>query len=92
MLTGTLKSLFALSENYPDLKANANFIDLQNQLKQIETDIANARKYYNGVVKAFNTKIEVFPSNFVASMFKFTKKQMFVVDNEAERQNVKVQF
>lgn len=92
MLTGTLKSLFALSENYPDLKANANFIDLQNQLKQIETDIANARKYYNGVVKAFNTKIEVFPSNFVAGMFKFTKKQMFVVDNEAERQNVKVQF
>lgn len=92
MLSGTLKSLFALSESYPDLKANTNFIDLQNQLKQIENDIANSRKYYNGVVKVFNTKVEVFPSNFVANMFKFTKKQMFVVDNESERQNVKVQF
>ena len=92
MLSGTLKSLFALTENYPDLKANTNFIDLQNQLKQIENDIANARKFYNGVVKSYNNKIEVFPSNIVANWFKFTKRAMFVVDDEQERKNVKVQF
>ena len=91
-LTGTLKSLFALSESYPDLKANSNFIDLQNQLKQIETDIANSRKYYNGVVKVFNNKIQVFPSNIVANMFKYTKKPMFEVEDQAERKNVKVEF
>lgn len=91
-LTGTLKSLFALSESYPDLKANANFIDLQSQLKAIETDIANARKYYNGVVKVYNNKIEVFPSNFVANMFKFARKPMFEVESAEERKNVKVEF
>ncbi len=91
-LSGTLKSLFALSENYPDLKANQNFIDLQSQLKQIETDIANSRKYYNGVVKVFNNKIEVFPSNIVAGMFKFKRKPMFEVESAEERKNVKVQF
>lgn len=91
-LTGTLKSLFALSENYPELKANQNFIDLQNQLKSIETDIANARKYYNGVVKVFNNRIEVFPSNLVARIFKFTKKPMFEVDSGEERKNVQVKF
>ena len=71
MLSGTLKSLFAVAEGYPDLKANTNFIDLQNQLKTIEEDIANARKYYNAVVREFNTKREVFPSNIIAGMFGF---------------------
>ena len=71
MLSGTLKSLFAVAEGYPDLKANTNFIDLQNQLKAIEEDIANARKYYNAVVREFNTKREVFPSNIIAGMFGF---------------------
>lgn len=91
-LTGTLKSLFALSESYPDLKANNNFVDLQQQLKQIENDIANSRKYYNGVVKVFNNKIEVFPSNIIAGWFKFTRKPMFEVEDASERKNVKVEF
>ncbi len=91
MLTGTLRSLFAISENYPDLKANANFLDLQNQLKVVENDIASSRKYYNGVVKAFNIKIESFPSNIIAGMFHFTKRPMFEIE-EGDRENVQVQF
>jgi Uncharacterized conserved protein len=92
MLTGTLRSLFAVAENYPELKANQNFLDLQDQLKQVELDIANARKYYNAVVKIFNNKVEMFPSNIIAKLFHFEKKPMFEVENEEERQNVKVQF
>ncbi|MDD3186830.1 MAG: LemA family protein [Anaerostipes sp.] len=92
ILSGTLKSLFAVSEAYPDLKANQNFMDLQNQLKKIEEDIANARKYYNAVVKEFNNKIEMFPSNIIAGIFHFTRKPMFEVNTEEERENVKVQF
>ena len=65
-LSGTLKSLFALSEAYPQLQANTNFLDLQNQLKQIETELANARKFYNANVKQINTKMQTFPSNIVA--------------------------
>lgn len=91
-LSGALKNLFALAESYPELKANTNFIDLQNQLSNIETDIANARKYYNSVVKMFNTKIEMFPSNLIAKMFKFTKKEMFEVSSSNERESVKVEF
>lgn len=91
-LTGTLRSLFALAESYPDLKANASFLDLQNQLKQAEEDIANARKYYNAVVKIFNNKCEMFPSSILAGIFHFQKKPMFEVDNAEERQNVKVEF
>ena len=91
-LSGTLTSLFALSENYPDLKANQNFIDLQEQLKSVEQDIANARKYYNGVVKVYNNKIQVFPSNLFAGMFGFTKKPMFEVEDAEMRKNVKVEF
>lgn len=92
MLTGTLKSLFAVAENYPDLKANQNFMDLQSQLKQVEEDIANARKYYNAVVKLFNNKCEMFPTNILAGIFNFGKKPMFEVETEDERQNVKVEF
>ena len=92
MISGTLKSLFAVAEGYPDLKANTNFIDLQNQLKAIEEDIANARKYYNAVVREFNTKREVFPSNIIAGMFGFKARPLYEVETAEERQNVKVQF
>ena len=92
MLQGTLKSLFAVAESYPDLKANQNFMDLQGQLKAVEEDIANSRKYYNAVVKQFNTKCEVFPSNLIAGIFHFEKKPMFEVEAQEERQNVKVSF
>ncbi len=92
ILTGTLRSLFAVSEAYPDLKANTNFLDLQAQLNQVETDIANARKFYNANVKLFNTKLQTFPTNLIARKFKFEKQPMFEVGNEQERENVKVQF
>ena len=90
---GTLKSLVALSEAYPELKANENFKDLQNQLTRLESEILQARKYYNGVVKTFNTKIETFPTSMIVGLFggKFTKMTYLEV-SEAERQNVKVQF
>lgn len=87
-----LKSLFAVSESYPDLKANSNFIDLQNQLKKIEEDISNARKYYNAVVRDYNIQLQVFPKNIVASMFNFKEEPMFSVSSEEERQNVKISF
>ena len=80
-LSGTLKSLFAVAENYPDLKANQNFMDLQGQLKKIEEDIANSRKYYNATVREFNTKTESFPSNIIAGMFHFERNPMFEVDD-----------
>lgn len=91
-LQGTLKSLFAIAEAYPDLKANSNFISLQGQLTEMEGEIANSRKYYNAIVKTFNTKVEVFPSNIIAKLFKFTRKTMFEVEEAEQRQNVKVQF
>ena len=92
LLSGTLRSLFAVAEAYPDLKANTNFLDLQNQLNMVETDLANARKYYNANVRMFNTKLETFPTRFIARKFNFTKQPMYEVENAAERENVKVQF
>ena len=92
ILSGTLRSLFAVAEAYPDLKANTNFLDLQNQLNMVETDLANARKYYNANVRMFNTKLETFPTRFIARKFNFTKQPMYEVENAAERENVKVQF
>ena len=92
ILTETLKSLFAVSENYPELQANQNFMDLQNQLKTLEAEIANSRKYYNGVVKVYENKREMFPSNIIAKMFKFEEKPFYEVDSEEERKTVKVQF
>lgn len=92
VLTGSLKSLFALTENYPTLQANTNFMDLQNQLKLIEQDIASSRKYYNAVVKEYNNTIQVFPTVLLASMFKFEKKSMFEVDDKENRKNPKVEF
>ncbi len=92
VLSGTLKSLFALSENYPDLKANQNFVSLQNDLNRMEEEIASSRKYYNAIVNTFNTKTEVFPTNIIANMFGFSAKPLFEVNNEEERENVKVEF
>lgn len=92
VLTGTLRSLFAVAEAYPDLKANANFIELMEQLKHVEEDIANSRKYYNAVVKRFNIKCRTFPSAIVAKIFSFSAKPMFEVKDEVERDNVKVSF
>ncbi len=92
VLAGTLGRLFALTEAYPDLKANANFMDLQGQLKSLEEDVANARKYYNGAVRQYNTQIQVFPTNILAGLFKFTKKPLFEVEEASQRKAVKVQF
>lgn len=91
-LTAGIRSIFALAENYPDLKANTNFIELQNSLKSIESEIASSRKYYNATVRDFNTKCEAFPSNIIAKWFKFQKRQLYVVDDDVERKNVKVEF
>lgn len=91
-LTGALKSLIALSETYPDLKANTNFLDLQNQLKEIEGEISNSRRFYNARVKDLNNKIEMFPSNIVAKHYKFEKATLFELDSIEERKNVKVEF
>ncbi len=90
-LTSSLRSIFALSESYPDLKANQNYNDLMEQLRRIEEDIANSRKYYNAVVKRLNNKVEMFPSNIVAAIFHYETQPMFEITSE-ERENVKVQF
>ena len=90
-LSGTLKTLFAISEAYPDLKANTNFMDLQNQLKIIESDLAEARKYYNANVKVINTAMQTFPSSIVARFMKLEKFEYYEIEEEA-RQNVKVSF
>lgn len=93
MLTDTLKSLFALSESYPALKANENYLLLQNQLKELEDGIEHSRRYYNAVVRDFNTMIESVPSNVVAGAFNFKQAEFFGLSNaEAERQPVKVQM
>lgn len=91
-LSGTLKSLFAVAEAYPQLQANTNFLDLQQQLKMLEDEIANSRKYYNAVVRTMNTKVESFPSNLIASMFGFKKQPFFEVGSAEERENVQVKF
>ena len=90
-LERSLSRLMMLQESYPDLKANTNFEELQKQLKDLEDKISYARQFYNDIVMKYNNKIEMFPSNIVASMFKF-KAQAFFEVNEEERQNVKVQF
>ncbi len=80
VLTGTLKSLFALSEAYPNLQAADNFKDLQQTLKELETAIQQARRYYNAVVRDYNTKIAQVPSNLVAKSFNFTGREFFEID------------
>ena len=91
VLTGALRQLFALSESYPDLKANQNFIQLQGDLTGIEGDIANARRYYNAVVRDFNTRQQVFPAVVIAGSFGFTPREFFEAEEE-DRKSVKVQF
>jgi len=92
-LSGTLKSLFAVAENYPQLKANENFINLQNELTDTEDKIQAARRFYNGMVRDLNTKIQVFPTNMFASMFGFVKMDFFGNDlTDAEKQPVTVKF
>jgi LemA protein len=92
MLTDTLKSVFALSEAYPDLKANQNFLQLQDELRDAEDKIQAARRFYNANVRDFNTKIQVFPNNVVAAQLKFEKYEFFEITNAAEREAVKVSF
>ena len=91
-LAAGLKTIFALAENYPQLKADTNFYNLQNQLMALENDIANSRKYYNAVVKSFNNTIQIFPNSIIARAQNYKKMSMFVVDDEAERKNVQVKF
>jgi len=91
MMTETLKSLFAVSENYPDLKANQNFIQLQEEITGTENKIAYARQHYNDIVMMFNTKIQTFPNNVFANMLNFKEEQQFEA-TEAERKNVEVKF
>lgn len=91
-LSQALRSFNLVMERYPELKANQNFMSLQGDLRGVENEIANARKYYNAVVKAFNTKRESIPSNIIAGMMKLEKQPYFEVDDATERQNVKVQF
>lgn len=90
-LTKAVNKLFALSESYPDLKANTNFTDLQKELNETENKIAMSRQFYNDIVLQYNNKVEMVPSNIVASIFKFTKETFFAA-SEAEKENVKVKF
>ena len=95
ILSGTLKSLFALSENYPDLKANQNFLRLQEELTDTENKIKAARRYYNGNVLALNNKVEMFPTNIISSMFGFKKAVFFELDEgekEAASKPIQVKF
>lgn len=92
MLTGALKSLFALSEAYPDLKANTNFLALQEELTSTENKVAFARQFYNDRTLAYNTQTEQFPTNVIAGMFSFKRKPFFEVTAAAEREVPKVAF
>jgi len=92
MLAGALKSLFAVAENYPDLKANQNFLELQRELSDTENKIQAARRFYNGNVRDFNIKIEKFPNNLVAGLLGFNKRNFFEVEEAAAREPVKVSF
>ena len=91
-LSDTLKTIMAVAENYPDLKANQSFASLQEELKNTENKISYSRQFYNDTVTRYNTQLQVFPSNIVAGMFHFTEETLFEVDNEEARKNVKVDF
>lgn len=94
MLSGTLKSLFAIAEAYPDLKANTNFLELQRELSDTENKIQAARRFYNGNVRDLNTSVQSFPSNVIASVFKFEPKEFFELGEteQAAKQPVEVKF
>ncbi|MBU0727242.1 LemA family protein [Patescibacteria group bacterium] len=92
MLSGALKSLFAIAENYPDLKANENFLQLQNELVDTEDKIQSARRFYNSVTRDFNTKIQQFPNSIIANIFKFQEEEFFEIQDEEQKENVEVSF
>ena len=91
-LTRSLAQILAVAEQYPDLKASQNFLDLQGQLAEIENDLEMARRYYNGTVRNLNIKVESFPSNVVAGMFQFTQAEFFEIEDQKDRQTPQVQF
>jgi len=91
-LSGTLKSLFALAENYPDLKANTSFLDLQKNLADIEENLSNSRRYYNALVRDNNIAVESFPSNVVANYFSFRQAEYFEIEDSNERSVPEVKF
>jgi len=91
-LSGALKSLFAVAENYPELRASEQFTGLQSSLNSIEDNIQNARRYYNAVIRDYNTRVQSFPVNIIAGMFGFQTRQFFEVESPEDRQNVQVKF
>ena len=91
-MTMAIRNFNAVMENYPELKANVNFMDLQSQLKAIESELAQSRKYYNATVKVYNVKVASFPASIVAKAMKLSKKAFFEVSSPEERQNVRVEF
>ena len=92
MLTGALKSIFAIAEAYPDLKANTNFLELQKELSDTENKIQAARRFYNTNVRDLNTSVESFPNNIIANAFHFSKMEFFELEEVAGRNPVKVEF
>lgn len=92
VLGGALRGLLAIAENYPDLKANQNFLELQSALQSIEGDLGNARRYYNATVRDYNTAIQQFPGVIVANLSGFKAREFYELDNEQEAQNVEVKF
>ncbi len=91
-LSGALKTIMAVSESYPDLKANQNFSELQEELRNTENKISYSRQFYNDSVTMYNTKLKIFPSSIIASIFNFTPEKLFIVTDEETRKNVKVDF
>ncbi len=91
-LSNALKTIMAVSENYPDLKANQNFSELSEELRNTENKISFSRQFYNDTVTMYNTKLQVFPSNIIAGIFHFTARDLFVVESDEARKNVKVNF
>lgn len=91
-LSAGLTKIFAVMENYPDLKANQSFLDLQKNLSDIENQIQNARRYYNGTTREYNTRIQTLPDNIIANAFHFTAKEFFALDSETEKQTPNISF
>ena len=91
-LSGALKTIMAVSEGYPELKANQNFSELSEELRNTENKISFSRQFYNDTVTMYNQKLQIFPSNIIANMFNFTPRELFTVDNAEARKNVKVDF
>ena len=91
-LSGALKTIMAVSENYPELKANTNFSDLSEELRNTENKISFSRQFYNDSVTMYNTKLQLFPSNIIANMFNFKARELFAAESDEARKNVKVDF